>query len=99
MPTPAGRFPADHFVESLRGRRHPARELLVKRLANRAAWLERKIAARRATGEPFAYFVEELAAIVLAIDNLPSDPAGAPPVTWRTTDDDDVGGSGNPTLN
>lgn len=62
------RFPEDHAVEALRGFARQSNTHVRKRLAHRSAWLQDKVEARVRAGMPYDLYLEELAAIVQAVE-------------------------------
>lgn len=61
---PRPEFPDDHPCESLRGYPVPERSRMRRVIAERCAWLERRIAENTATGRGASHHLLELAALV-----------------------------------
>ncbi len=65
-----GRFAADHQIPALRGIRKLDRGKVLRMLAERAAWLEKKIERQTLAQAPSGLYVSELAAIVQAAEAI-----------------------------
>lgn len=62
------RYPADFFIHQLRNYRKPSPSVVRKMLAGRAQYLEAKAKDFAEAGRPIGMFVDELRAIVEAIE-------------------------------
>jgi hypothetical protein len=62
------RFPDDHPCEALRGLRKPALSQALRAMAQRAAWIEQKLAATAWKQHNPNFLVRELAAIALFVE-------------------------------
>ena len=72
----AARFADDHPIEMLRGANRPGRTATLRALANRAAWLSKKIELfpDRARDMRASYLIAELAAIGIAVEAIEAMP-------------------------
>jgi hypothetical protein len=71
------RFPSDHPCLPLRGRSRLNRRSVLRRLASRIAWLESVIAERTASGLDTRMNLDELRAIVQAMEAYATDASTA----------------------
>jgi len=69
-PTARGlaRFSDDHYCETLRGLPKPGPRKVLRALAMRCQWLERKIAQSSVLGKPSGFLIDELAAIIMLVE-------------------------------
>lgn len=69
-------FREDHYCESLRGLKKPSPSNILKALAKRCQWLEKKIETNTVLGKPISFHLEELAAIVAIVEKKMPDRDG-----------------------
>ena len=79
------KFPDDHRIERVRGRKRPSRAQVKKELAMRIAWLERKIESSDTDTNPSTNpFTREILCLAVAGDLLEGEDVDAMVETLKT---------------